>query len=155
MYCTASSVKTPCNLKQEIELRERYVLYSFISKTPREAESLHAAHRLLPLSFVSGHMTCCYSHQGPLVASLKSNNISLIYLFILPLSTFRSVSPLKDSKPVQRSSSLKNERAHRKDRNSERRRTCLPLMSPSPSKEDLLRGFKLERYVSQGWNSSW
>ena len=66
---------------------------------------------------------------------------------VIPLLTHRSTSPVKDAKPVQRSSSLRSERNHRKDRNSERRRTCLPLISPSPSKDDLKKGFNFDRYV--------
>ena len=46
-------------------------------------------------------------------------------------------TPLPDVKPVQRSSSWRldrttPERCKSKDRNSERRRTCLPVLAPSP-----------------------
>ncbi len=41
--------------------------------------------------------------------------------------------PEPDIKMVQRSSSLKSQRTTpRKDRNSERRKTCLPVLHPSP-----------------------
>ncbi len=71
---------------------------------------------------------------------LKQIQISVI------LPHYRSVSPMKEVKPVQRSSSLKTHRTKSRDRNSERRKTCLPIISPSPSKDDL-KQFLFERQV--------
>ncbi len=64
----------------------------------------------------------------------------------------RSAPPGEDpaARPVQRSASLKTERAHRRDRNSERRRTCVPLISPSPSGEDLKKEFSFVRQDRDG-----
>ena len=53
--------------------------------------------------------------------------------------SYTAMSPDKDIRPVQRSSSCKDERHSsckgRFDRSSDRRRTCLPVLHPSPTTE--------------------
>ena len=60
-------------------------------------------------------------------------------------SSFNEMSPEKETRPVQRSSSCKEDHRStrsRFDRSSERRKTCLPVLHPSPTDE---RPFTLSR----------
>ena len=64
----------------------------------------------------------------------------MLFYFALNRScSYSAMSPDKDTRPVQRSSSCKAERHSsskgRFDRSSDRRRTCLPVLHPSPTSE--------------------